>query len=199
MSMKSKDSKDQLGELSQPEPEMDSGGANRSKRRLLKGVVTTAPVVMAVSSKSALANFCTVSGFLSGNLSNPNSQTYCGGRSPGYWMNHVTDEMRHLSFKAVFGDVWMGDLGDWPRDDHHTPKLNEVLNMVGHEDRYQFGAHAVAAYQNALLHSDYPLSVFDVGDIVSQVLVSGYYTHSGTGRTLDAQEVRDFFFQTFDA
>lgn len=197
MSMKSKDTKNLPDAVNKPE--FESGQADHGKRRLLKGVLTTAPVVMAVSSKPALANFCTVSGFLSGNLSNPNSQTYCGGRSPGYWMNHVSADMHGMTFKHVFGGVWRGNLGDWPSDAHLTPSLHAVLNMNGNEDRYEFGAHAVAAYQNALTNSSYPLSVFDVGNIVSQVLATGYYVHAGTGRSLDPQETVDFFYQTFDA
>ena len=172
-----------------------TGEPDSSKRRLIKGVAKAAPVVMAVSSKPALANFCTVSGFLSGNLSNHDDQHYCGGRSPGYWMNHVTPEMKDVTFKEVFGDNWYGDTGTWMGE----PTLYQVLKMNGHEDRYQFGAHAVAAYQNALKFSDYPMSIYDVGDIVSQVLVTGYYTSPGTGQTLDAQQVVDFFYQTFDA
>lgn len=175
-----------------------AGSPDSSKRRLLKGAVTAAPVVMAVSSKPALARFCTVSGFLSGNLSNNNTGQHCGGRSPGYWINHCTKEMQHTTFLEVFGDVWHGDMGDWPRN-HHTPTLYDVLKMTGNEDRYQFGAHAVAAYQNALEFSGYPMSIYDVGAIVSEVLQYGYYTHPVTGRTLDAQEVVDFFYQTFDA
>ncbi len=193
--MKSKGTKNSLAKVSQPESEKGSGNADHSKRKLLKGLVATAPVVMAISSKPALANFCTVSGFLSGNLSNPNSQTFCGGRSPGYWINHVTPEMQGMTFKQVFGGVWQGDSGNWLGD----PSLYDVLKMEGHEDHYQFGAHAVAAYQNALLFSDYPLTVLEVGDIVGQVLTFGYYTHEGTGQTLDAQQVVGFLLQTFDA
>lgn len=196
--MTSKDLKGQSQESVTPESDsgQDATGSIRtSKRKLLKSIAATAPVVMAVSSKPALANFCTVSGFLSGNLSNPNSESYCGGRSPGYWINHVTPEMQTMTFRDVFGDVWEGNMGRWLSD----PTLYEVLRMSGHEDRYQFAAHAVAVFQNALLFPSYPLSVGDVGDIVSQVLTLGVYTHAGTGRTLDAQEVVDFFYQTFDA
>ncbi|HEC19857.1 MAG TPA: hypothetical protein ENI97_11010 [Gammaproteobacteria bacterium] len=150
---------------------------------------------MAVSSKPALAHFCTVSGFLSGNLSHHDDRHYCGGRSPGYWMNHVTPEMKTRTFREVFGDVWRGKYGKWSGD----PTLYEVLKMTGHDDRYQFGAHAVAAFQNALEFSDYPMSVDEVVDIVAQVLAFGYYTSPGTGQTLDAQDVVGFFYQTFDA
>jgi hypothetical protein len=167
-----------------------------TKRKLLKGAVTTAPVVMAVSSKPALAGFCTVSGFLSGNLSNPHSQEYCGGRSPGYWINHVTEDMKHTKFTEVFGKVWRGKYGDWS----HDPMLKEVLHMDGNDDLYQFGAHAVAAYQNALVYAGtYPMSIYDVGNIVGDVLLHGSYTDETTGRVLDAQEVVAFFSQTFDA
>ena len=228
MSMKSKDSKDQLGKLSQPEPEMDSGGADRSKRRLLRGVITTAPVVMAVSSKPALANFCTVSGFLSGNLSNHATEGYrCGGRSPGYWKNHDHNHKSH-SFKEVFGDNWRGDYSvylshndheDEDEDDYHNrnggqscyrlsydgkwdgePTLDRVFNMDGNDDIHKFGAHAAAAYMNAVAFpGTYPMTTFQVGEIVVEVLSTGEYYHKTTGKTLDVEEVVEFFKQTFDA
>lgn len=192
--MKSKDTKNQPVEMSQSDSEKGSEGADHSKRKLLKGLVTTAPVVMAMSSKPALANFCTVSGFLSGNLSNPNGQTYCGGRSPGYWINHVPEKYVSTTFKDVFGANWGSD---WMPD----PTLYEVLKMGGGDDRFQFGAHAVAAFLNAdpTMPPDYPLSVLEVGDMVGQILLSGSYFHPGTGQTLDAQQVVLFFEGTFDA
>jgi hypothetical protein len=188
--MKSKDIK----KLPESTEKTGSVGTDQGKRKLLRGLAVTAPVIMAVSSKPALANFCTVSGFLSGNLSNPNSEKRCGGRSPGYWINHVTPELKSMTFQALFGGLWEGKSGKWVKD----PTLYEVLKMKGHEDRYEFGAHAVAVYQNALLISGYPMSVAEVGDIVSQILTYGIYTHGGTGKTLDAQQVVDFFTQTFD-
>lgn len=214
--MKSKDSKDQLGKLSQPEPEMDSGGADRSKRHLLKGVISTAPVVLAVSSKPALANFCTVSGFLSGNLSNPNSQTYCGGRSPGYWMNHGHPD-KSLSFKAVYGKNWEGNysvyLNHSDKDDGPKcyplkvdgswvgePTLDRVLRMDGNDDLHQFGAHATAAYLNSVAFAGtYPMTKFQVGEIVADVLQNREYYNEATGKTLDILEVIEFFEQTYDA
>ena len=221
MSMKSKDSKDQLGKLNQPEQEMDSGEADRSKRHLLKGVISTAPVVLAVSSKPALANFCTVSGFLSGNLSNPNSQTYCGGRSPGYWMNHGHSD-KSLSFKAVYGKNWGGNysvyssqmgndngpMGNGPqcyplKDDgtwDGEPTLDTVLHMDGNDDLHQFGAHAAAAYLNSVAFAGtYPMTTYQVGEIVDEVLRTGKYYHGVTDKTLDVEEVVEFFKQTFDA
>ena len=196
MSMKSKDSKDLSGKLSQPE--MGSGEADSGKRRLLKTIVATAPVVMAVSSKPALANFCSVSGFLSGNLSNHNDDQSCGGKSPGYWKNnyarHYSQEMfDQFKFKQEFGALWYGDQGRW----HDDVKFREVLNYEGHEDAYKFGFHAIAAYLNAVNIPGYGLSPDDVADMVAQIAGGGLYTHPGTGKTLDAEEFTAFIIQTY--
>ena len=59
----------------------ETGGVveDKSKRRLLRNIAVTTPVVLAVSSKPALAN-AAVSGMMSGNLSNQNG-TAVGGQT----------------------------------------------------------------------------------------------------------------------
>lgn len=197
--MKSKETKNLSSKVSQPEPEKGTGGADNNKRRLLKGLATSAPVVMAVSSKPALANFCTVSGFLSGNLSNHNEDRRCGGKSPGYWkMNydrHYSREVFDLfKFKQEFGCLWYGDQGPW----HDDIKFREILNYEGNEDAYKFGFHAIAAYLNAVNIPGYGLSPDDVANMVIQIAgPGGVYTHPGTGKTLDAQDFVAFIEQTY--
>ena len=200
MSMKSKDAKNLSGELNQPEN--GSGDASHSKRKLLKGIVTTAPVVMAISSKPALANFCTVSGFLSGNLSNPNSEKSCGGRSPGYYKSkHGVPHDDPTTFHKVFDGVWRGNDGVyWSPPDmmgKGTPTFYEVLNMGGNNDHYEFGAHAIAAYLNAHNIVGYGLKPEEVTTMVYDIITNGVYTHPGTGKTLDAQGFVYFITQTF--
>ena len=203
--MKSKETKNLSSEMSQPEPERGTGGADKNKRRLLKGLATSAPVVMAVSSKPALANFCTVSGFLSGNLSNHNEDKHCGGMSPGLWKNNYGryfDEQtfRRTKFKDEFGVLWYGDnAGHW----HDDVTFLEVLNFQGEEDRYKFGFHAIAAYCNALkipgygLEADNPTTGTGVVQMVQDIVTNGYYEHSATGKTLDAAEFVRFIEQTY--
>lgn len=180
------------------------GGTDTSKRRLLKGIAGAAPVVMAVSSKPVLAGFCTVSGFLSGNLSNHRSEQYCGGRSPGFYKspNGVPAD-DPTTFFQVFGGVWKDGNGNfWPMPDGldgDTPTFYQVLNMTGNEDRYEFGAHAVATYLNAYNVSGFALTPTEVVSMVREVIAYGEYRHPSTGRVLDAEELVEFFQQTFDA
>lgn len=73
--------------------EQSSVGSVRSasRRRLLQAGISAAPVVMTVASRPVLAitnppGFCqSPSGAVSGNLSRPNIQAACAGRTPGYW------------------------------------------------------------------------------------------------------------------
>lgn len=162
------------------------------RRKLLKG--GAAALIMTVSSKSALGGPCTVSGALSGNLSVDHGAEFCGGRSPGYWRRNLSDGKTR--FGDVFGALWHGSAGPW------NPKvtLKEVLAMTGNQDRYQFGAHAVAAYLNALLLPSYPMSTHDVIKVVRAVLSpAGVYIDPVTGKSLDVINARDFFSDTFDA
>jgi len=165
----------------------------KGRRKFLVGAAVSTPVILSIVSRPALGGACTVSGFLSGNLSNPHAQEICGGRSPGYWINHLSDTT--TKYADVFGGVWYGRYGAW---DANTT-LYQALAMTGNEDRYQFGAHSVAAYLNAVDPGiAYSMTPTEVINIVSDVLVLGQYTHPGTGRVMDAQEVVDFFFGTFD-
>ncbi|NOR68272.1 MAG: hypothetical protein GQ532_01010 [Methylomarinum sp.] len=57
------------------------------KRRSFSKAGIVAPVILSLSSKPVLANHCSVSGMMSGNVSNPHDKI-CGGCTPGYWKNH---------------------------------------------------------------------------------------------------------------
>ena len=66
-------------------------GADLSRRKFAKIGLVSAPVIMTLSSRSAFgAGYnCTISGLLSGNLSNATAPGSCLGLTPGYWKNHV--------------------------------------------------------------------------------------------------------------
>lgn len=207
--MKSKDTNNQSDKMSQPKSELGSGGADHSKRRLLKGIITTAPVVMAISSKPALANFCGVSGFLSGNLSHHNADKRCGGYSHGHYKQEIPETDTTTFYEVFHHTVWEGHGGKWgmPNTTQHTgthnthstgtPTFHEVLWMQGNEDTYMFGAHAIAAYLNAHNVPGYGLEPDTVREMVRQIIEVGVYTHPGTGKTLDAEEFAYFIDQTY--
>lgn len=150
---------------------MTGGAYSSGRRRFLKGAGIAAPaVIMTVSSRPVLARHCTVSGTLSGNLSNPDDDHYCAGYTPGYWMNHPDDwphpytvgECRDRDGRGGHCDAYVngtpfhsayrsnaGQRGPFDGDVYAGASMMEVITMNGVDDRYQAGAHAVAALLNA--------------------------------------------------
>ncbi len=140
-----------------------------SRRRFLKGASIAAPVIMTVASRPVLANHCTVSGTLSGNLSNPDDDHYCAGLTPGYWRNHVewpypytagrcdshTGGGNHCDRYVDGTPFHLGysnsqrQAGPFEGDLYGNLSMMEVIILNGRDDRYQLGAHAVAALLNA--------------------------------------------------
>ena len=180
--------------------EVGVAGTNNSRRHLLKKISATAPVVMAVSSKPALANFCTVSGLMSGNLSSQNDLDGCGGISPGGYKENPNRSARTDPFLNVFGALWHGE--DNPGNGEYTwpddITFAEVLSLGGNKDRYEFGAHVVAAYINAKEIPGYGQTPDDVVRITREIIDNGSYVIPGTnGSTIDAEGYVDFIQQTF--
>ena len=89
-----------------------TAATNEGRRRILKGALATAPVIMTVASRPAWALNCTHSGQMSGNMSGAADGEECGGEgcSPGYWKTHP--EMwchsfpPEMQFNDVFGPVF---------------------------------------------------------------------------------------------
>lgn len=125
---------------------------------------------MTVASRPVLARHCTVSGTLSGNLSNPNDDHYCAGFTPGYWLNHASDwpvpyypgecQSAHgaggcdsyvngTPFHSAYTNSG-GMRGPFGGDLFGKQSMMEVIRLNGSDDRYQLGAHAVAALLNAV-------------------------------------------------
>jgi len=170
------------------------------RKFLVKGAAASAPIILTVTSRPAMGgNFCTPSGFLSGNLSNPDDdddEYSCNGKSPGFWRRHFPRKYKDVRFSRIFGGVWVdGNGASWEDD----VTLHEVLHFKGHDDRYRFGFHAVAAFFNAEHRTrlNYPMHPETVVDIVRQVLTMGVYTDPSTGLTMDAMEVKHFFEDTY--
>ena len=65
------------------------GGVSASRRRFTRAGLS-ASVMMTLASRPALANHCSVSGHMSGNLSRPHAAV-CYGLTPGYWKTHPED------------------------------------------------------------------------------------------------------------
>lgn len=145
-------------------PEDAAEQSSPGRRRLLKGAVVSVPLIMTVTSRPVLANHCTVSGTLSGNLSTPHDHM-CLGLTPGYWGQHpfewpspyyagdcvndvVGNHCKSNEYQqngTLFHDSSLGFIGNLFSDD----TMMEVIQKMGYSDKYQLGAHAVAALLNA--------------------------------------------------
>lgn len=127
-----------------------TGPANPSRRRLA-GAALGAGAVFTLSSRPVWANQCSISGMMSGNLSQP--QVSCTGCSPGYWKQpqHLgswaaTGFSTSDTFNAVFGGT------QYVRRDGSPYTLLEVLQTLngnGDPISTNLGFHAVAALLNA--------------------------------------------------
>lgn len=74
--------------------------ARDSRRRLIRGGLAAAPVLMTLANRPAFgANGATPSAFGSINASRPDTGVEISGRSPGYWKNHTN--VWPAPFKAV--------------------------------------------------------------------------------------------------
>lgn len=140
---------------------------NQSRRKFSTAGLIAAPLIMTLSSKSALGmNYrCTVSGMLSGNLSHPGNISDCLGRTPGFWSGGnffsggnpkpysggwPSPLLPTTPFHSSFGGVFAGDgFVYFANGQSKSYTLEEVMRLTGTHDHYQLGAHTVAALLNA--------------------------------------------------
>ncbi len=163
--------------------EIDESAKKPLNRRqfLIKGATYSVPVVMTVAASPVLANHCSVSGTLSGNLSRPGTDDHiCVGLTPGYWGQHPK-EWNSLGFYA--GDCQYGDMrgshckynaykddgtpfdssilgGKFDDGRFGTDTMMQVIQKGGNDDMYQLGAHACAALLNATKFESDPYTDF---------------------------------------
>ncbi len=106
----------------------------RHRRRFLKGSLASAPIILTLASRPALANHCSISGMMSGNLSKPH-EVECQGLSPGYWKTHPEDwcgQFEPGPCNPLTGNQGMGTCSDYsvPSEEELTDALtNETLTQ----------------------------------------------------------------------
>ena len=149
------------------ETEFHSAGDVETRRRWLKALVASGPVVASVASRPVLAaRSCTESGQLSGNTSG--AQVVCSGEgcSPGFWKTHT--DLWHPNyppdayFDAVFGtSVYPGyTLGQVINFTAATAPAPAGPPPCGNEQSIRLLAiQAVAALQNAATSVKYDYTV----------------------------------------
>lgn len=142
-------------------------GVDLSRRRFSRAGLIAAPVIMTLSSKSALGmNYrCTVSGMISGNMSHAGDIGDCMGRTPGYWTggkcfsggnktyiagSWPSPLLPTTPFHSSYGGVFAGNKFVYYKDNEYKCyNLEEVMRLGGTIDSLQLGAHTVAALLNA--------------------------------------------------
>ena len=122
------------------------------KRRSFTKVGMAAPVIMTLTSKSVLANVCTISGIMSGNASDPN-QVNCQGCLPDRWINPLVTQgqsytagavtiTKDTNFRDVFGtarsaaDETMGNLLTANTTDLHAHAIAALLNAIFYDTSF---------------------------------------------------------------
>lgn len=107
-----------------------------SRRHLISGVVSAAPVLMALSSRSALAATClTPSRAMSGNMSAANPVETCTfGRSPDYWAapGHFAEWPIDAPSLQIYARTGPGNSGYEGRWDPSSPSAPPSLNQFNY-------------------------------------------------------------------
>lgn len=166
-----------------PTPKDGSTGMNlrgKDRRQFIKRAIIAAPFILTVTSRPVWACNCTMSGQMSGNLSDGDEP--CGGQgcSPDCWKNHT--KMWHYKFppERLFEDVF-GVNPFYP----DNPTLYQIIDKYKSRDDpveplvLVLGFHAVAALQNAATSVSYDLTVDQVITEVNAAYTK--YLSSGGG------------------
>ena len=143
-----------------PTPKDGSTGMNlqgKDRRRFIKRAIVAAPFILTVASRPVWACNCTMSGQLSGNLSDPDGT--CGGEGCSwvYWRDNTG--MWHYEFQpgCVFDSVF-----EMSTTVFGTYTLFQVISKTGQSLKKKLGRQAVAALQNAATRVSYDYMVCDL-------------------------------------
>jgi hypothetical protein len=139
-----------------------------ARRRLIKGGLAGAPVLMTVVARPALGQQClTPSAFGSGNLSRPGGGGVpCNGATPGYWIGHVAEFPAAFpptkSFTSVFGSG--GGISS----------NSSLLDMLSGGN--PLASNIVAAFLNAVSGRNVTPSADVVKGIWGEVVTTGHFS-----------------------
>ena len=174
-----------------------------ARRRFIKGSAAVTPVLLSLVSRPVMGTtrFCSASGFMSGNLSQPNTGLGCGGLSPGYWKNHSPWPSPYVSGtqngngngSTFAGGTKFHDVFAKGRYNYGTKSMLEVLWT----DPGSFAFHTIAALLNAAsgLYGT-ALTTTQVIQIWNQIMSVGYYQTSN-GLQMSESDAKAFFENTY--
>jgi hypothetical protein len=170
-------------------PPLEGRDSMTSRRRLLRGGLAAAPVLMTLVSRPVLAQVCTTpSGYVSANASTAGRGVACSGRTPDYWVQHPNEWPS--GFKASnpqatrFNDQFSPPLTG-------NPLLFDVLgNSTNNVARY-----VSAALLNAAGGLTPPLASSAVKDVWSEWAGTGHFSPS-SGALWDESEIIAYLLTT---
>lgn len=182
-------------------PQATSPEAGR--RRLLQGGLAAGPVIFTLFSRPALGGGIggeckTPSGFLSGNLSQHGTPTFCSGRTPGYWKQsqHFGDWVAPYFPTAVSGPgghqatTFHSATTGFTGNQFGTQTMLQVLGTGGNTGGYTaLGRHITAALLNARRGWTPVLSETGVRNIWNEYVSKGYFEPSAGIKWYPAQIV----------
>lgn len=156
-----------------------------SRRRLIKGGIAGAPVLMTILSRPALGQQClTPSAFGSGNLSRPGGGDQpCNGAVPGYWIAHTGSWPGGYATTTKFTDVF-GSGGGFTNE--------TLLAVLGGSNA--LASNIVAALLNAASGRNVAPTVGVVKGIWSEFVSSGYFSPTAGVQWNDSQII--FYLQS---
>jgi len=185
----------------------DNSKIKNSRRSFLTKAVITGPIISTVASRPVWgAGICSLSGSLSGNLSNHGEQSDCDGpvgRSPGYWAqwekitscneSHWKQGLKRLYNwdRAGFSptDSFISALGTGP-----DTTLGDVMRVGAGTDSFE--RHVIAALLSAshpLMFGLVPYTVQQVKDAYAKVLAA-----PGSQQATDIIAIFDALFDEHD-
>jgi hypothetical protein len=171
-----------------------------ARRRFIRGAAAASPVLLTLVSRPVLgtSRLCSASGFMSGNLSQPQGSESCGGLSPGFWKTHTPWPAPYVSgTQSGNGSTFSG--GTKFHDVFAKGKYNfgtsSMLKVLWTEPG-SFAFHTIAALLNAASGiNGYGLTTAQVIQIWNQIMSVGYYQTS-TGQMFEA-DAKAFFENTY--
>ncbi len=174
-----------------------------ARRRFIKGTAAASPVLLSLVSRPVMgaARICSASGFMSGNVSQPQTAVGCGGLSPGYYKNHSPWPSPYVSgtqtgngnSSAFSGGTKFHAVFIAGKYNYGTKSMLEVLWT----EPGSFAFHIIAALLNAASGiNGYALTTFQVIQIWDQIMSTGYYLTSN-GLQMYESDAKAFFENTY--
>ena len=160
-------------------PPVAAPDALSTRRRLLRGGLAAAPVLLTLASRPVLAQHCTTpSGYVSANASTAGRGVACSGHTPAYWANtqhfmewpagFIADPANPQATR--FNDQFSPPL-------QSNPLLVDALALTG-SDTNNVAGNVSAALLNAAKGLTPVLSVSAVKDIWSEFASTGSFSPS---------------------